>query len=661
MKIILEGLPLTGKTTRLVDEYKELVQSGTRTGDILVLVMNASQLKRWRKALELPVTGSLQVFTYWGFLQKEINRYWHWILPHLGEGEPVLKPLFLNVEAAHYLMTLLVEEHRLNGSFAAIVATSSQIALQVLNNLNQAAINGLTIEDAVRRLVAACGGDRIKSQAFDELLPVAQTFREQCLFYRALDYSLLVDVYNNYLFPQERYQESLQERYKSLIVDNLEEAIPMETKLIAFLLDSVEDAWIAFDPLGGHSRAFGADPELARSTVYPLCQVERLEHFYGCSQEAAELAEVLEENIRELKREQLPSQVIDPVVVSTDFRADMISRVGEAVIELLQAGHHPNSIAVIAPFVDKVLELSLSQQLGAAGYSVQNIADRKYLSDESCAQVMVSIAALIQPETGWTCSKMSLACCFGIVLQLDPIRSSLLARSCLRGGTPELIDLDEAGLRPRIGFNKGQEYDDFKAKIKRIAEDKNEPDRLFQRIFSEILAPVIEEEQDIITSRQVIDSAIKFYQAYQRLPLFQKQPFVKRFLGLLTKGTVAAEALYQEEIQKDAVLLATPFALFRNSLSIQHQFWLDCSDHRWFVKDYKELSNPLIMSKDWDGVWDTAVALEHRRYRASRTLAGLLYRCSGTVKIVESEYSSLGHAQESALPEIILNSVVSSR
>ncbi len=143
MNKVYVGLPQSGKTTRLIDEYRKLVEGGARTDHILVLVMSLPQGRKWRKALDLPVTGPIQVLTFWGFVQRELLRFWRLALPRLGDGEAVIQPVFLNAESAHYLMTVLVDEARDAGRFADMVATSSRIALQILNNLNQAAIHGL--------------------------------------------------------------------------------------------------------------------------------------------------------------------------------------------------------------------------------------------------------------------------------------------------------------------------------------------------------------------------------------------------------------------------------------------------------------------------------------------------------------------------------------
>ena len=38
-----------------------------------------------------------------------------------------------------------------------------------------------------------------------------------------------------------------------------------------------------------------------------------------------------------------------------------------------------------------------------------------------------------------------------------------------------------------------------------------------------------------------------------------------------------------------------------SGLSVDHQFWVDCSDASWFGKGYSELSNPEVIRRDWNG------------------------------------------------------------
>ena len=505
-------------------------------------------------------------------------------------------------------------------------------------------------------MLDACGSDASKTAAIQDALEVAGSFRQQCLEARCLDYSLSVDTYRRYLLAESEYRSALQDTYRHLFVDNLEEAVPAQLDLVAALLTSVRSGYLAFDPSGGHTRAFGADPDLASDRILPLCEVERLDTLYGCSEQAAGLAGALYDNIRFEAGRTVPAGVIADRVIGADFRAEMISELGKSIIELLDQGTPPGRIAVIAPAIDRVLEYTLARQLGAAGHRLQNLTRRRLLSDEPYAQLMVNIASLARPDAGWPINTSSLSLCFRTVLGLDPVRSALLAGQCFQAGAPRLPDLDESGLRARLGFNAGARYDRFKKLVDNL-QQVEEAENLFQRIFSEVLAPFVTAPEDISASRQVIDTAIKFARAHRNIPKLQERSLTHGFLRLITQDTVAAEVFQNQAPEQAAVILTTPLGLFRSGLSVDHQFWVDCSDTSWFFKSYSELSNPEVMRRDWDGAWNDAVEQRTMRLGAALRVRGLLYRCRGRVTIVQSDYNGLGYEQQGSLPEIIGASV----
>lgn len=658
MKTIYEGRPHSGKTTSLINEYTRLLSSGVKSDQILTLLLDTAQIKKWREAISAPITGPWQIFTYWGFIQKEIIKYWPWLTPYIAADKQIIRPTFLNAESAHYLMTILVEENRPHNSLHLVTATSSQIALQILNNLNQAAINGLSLDEAEKRLLQSGVSDGNKTSIYKDSFTIAKLFRRQCYEANCLDYSLVVRLYNKFLLPDLKYRESLVRRWPYLIVDNLEEAIPAQISLINQLQGSVQSACFAFDLAGGYSRSFGASPEQARAVVYPQSIIIKLDHLFGCTVEAARLAQQIGQNIRSGENRKIPASVLTQPPIAAEFRATMLADLGQAIINRLQAGASPNDIAVITPSIDKVLEQTLSHQLGEAGFGVQSLSQRPALVEEEYAQVLVNLAAMIQPSLTWTGSVSSLGRCLAIVLDLDPIRSVLLARHCIVNGAIVLPDLDELGLRARIGFEAGRKYDLIRSWINQMTEQPAPIENLFQRIFSEILAPIVRQPDDIVTSRQIIHSAIQFRKVYEVLPYFQQKPFVERFLELIMKGTVASEAYYRQELKEDAVIISTPRTFFKSGLSAPHQFWVDCTSPTWFRGDQTELSNPHVLRQNWRGNWDDLVDLEIRRDKAATIVAGLLYRCRRDVTIVESNFSSLGFEMDGQLSEIIWESVV---
>ena len=139
MPILYSGPAGSGKTTLLLKKYIEL-GSTLGTDKILVFVKNAASRLDWQKRLNLPISGKLSVFTYFGFIQKEISDYWPWIERNLPGGPAAIEPTFMNVETSHYLMSKYVEKRRkYRDTLDYINATTPRIAVQLIDNLNQAA------------------------------------------------------------------------------------------------------------------------------------------------------------------------------------------------------------------------------------------------------------------------------------------------------------------------------------------------------------------------------------------------------------------------------------------------------------------------------------------------------------------------------------------
>ncbi|NLM10255.1 MAG: hypothetical protein GX213_05655, partial [Clostridiaceae bacterium] len=76
-------------------------------------------------------------------------------------------PVFMTVEASHYLMMQLVEEKLNQGGFRDVKSTPDAIAIQLIDNLNLAAVSKIPFEEALwrLRLLGAVGGAE-KADAF---------------------------------------------------------------------------------------------------------------------------------------------------------------------------------------------------------------------------------------------------------------------------------------------------------------------------------------------------------------------------------------------------------------------------------------------------------------------------------------------------------------
>lgn len=658
MNRLFVGLPLTGKTSNLINEYKDLVQGDISTDNILVLVSDSSQISRWRLAFDLPVTGKLNIFTYWGFIQAEITRYWSWAEKNIYGALSSARPTFINAEVAHYLISTLISRLRNNGMFDAMVATSSQIGIQVLNNLNLAVTSGVGVEESFSRLKAFYGMENDKRAAFSDSVTVANQYRKILKESRCIDYSLAVEFYNTILLPDHKYQAMLKKKYQALIVDNLEESLPVQVDFITILLSHLNHAFMSFDPTGGHTGYFGADPDYAWDQLRERFSLHHLDTCCGCSADAISLAAAVKENVLGsdvIKRVKADTPKIE--VIPKDFRSESILGLSELVVQLVNSGCPPGEIIIVAPKIDRVLDVTLTAQLRDKGIPLESLNRKEFLADEKFAQVMVTLALVIEDKNQIRVSQTELARTLGLILGLDPVRSQLLAQFCKKHGMSKTIP---AEIISRIGFATLNRYHEFVQWIESKQDQVLDEGSLFQQLFAEMTAPLIHEYEDIITSRQIIKSAIRFKEAHGQVIGLAEESFLSGFMNMIYQGTVAADVIRMRDINPDAVILATPVAFFKSNRTFAHQFWLDCSSDSWFPRSLKELNNPHLLSRNWSGEWKDEMDIRHRSKDAARIAAGLIYRSRDSITLLVSEYNSMGLEQEGNLHELVAESVVQS-
>lgn len=646
----------SGKTTILLNKYREIGLREKTPERCLVLLKNATSVSTWRTEIDLPTMGPAYIYTYFGFIQSELKRYWSWVEKRLVGELRTIEPVFMTVETSHYLMSKLVEEARyLEGAFTTINATIQQIAVQLIDNLNQGAMNQLSFLEMKQRLFAWASGDSDKLQAYQEAIKVMQKFRHQALVKRVLDYSAMINLYDSYLLSDERYQKDLQQ-YHYLIVDDLEKTVPTGQSLILQLMQYVQETHLSFNPAGGFTRFFGSNPQLAKETFYPLCEQVTLDSSYTSSKKAHDLAIELSEKI--LTKKPLLNTEFIIKDIQKDLRGDMLLAVAEEVITLLSQGVKPAAIALIAPLVDKVLYFSLERYLHERGYSLANLTRNKRLLDEPFAQALVSLAILVNPDWKMELNFSALSQTLSLILKLDPIRSALLAEETFKNQLL-LPDVDELNLRPQLGFDNSDRYDHFRQWVIEKQTAELEIEHFFQQVFGELLAPLKPDEKDILACRQVINSLTKFKQVMNRYDQLEPSKLAADFVDLVLNGTLAAEVLFRPPVNERQVILATPYTfLFSPYIkNVRYLFWLDVASENWFQSMTKELTNPYFYSQHWrEGeAWTDELDQKLRKDQLVDYLQSLLNKCTDGLYLANSYLSSRGWEQEGQLWEWVQN------
>ncbi|MFW6387013.1 MAG: hypothetical protein ACOCZM_03465 [Bacillota bacterium] len=653
MKKIYSGPGGTGKTTKLKQLYQQIVRDhGSEVCP--VFVKNAAAVSEWMKDLKLEVMGPRNVFTYFGFIRGEILGFWPQVEENLPGGRETVEPAFMTVETAHYLMSKYVENQREKSAiFDYINATSARIAVQLIDNLNQAAVNGLSFSRLKERLLAWAGNDREKILVFNTALDVMKKFRRFCRKSRILDYSLLVDLYNRCLLESEDYIETLGARFDYLFVDDLEKTVPSAQGLFLQFLEDLEGTFFAYNPQGGINRFFGGRPERARELFFPRCEIVELKEAHNTSRQAEEISQALYRVIFAGDRLPVTDFIREPV--TAEYRGNMLEEVIDSITKMIAAGTSPGRIALIAPGTDKVMEFTLAHHFREEGIPFKNLNRSRRLVDIPFARALITLTLLTNPDWKTEVTFSALQQTLGLLLEMDPVRSSALAEKIMQFNL-DLPRLEELDLQSDLDSGVFDRYRDLRLWIGEKRGEEIELETFFQSVFRELLAPHSPDRENILACRQMINSVSRFKEVIGKFKQISEKETGYHFIDMIYEGTLAAEVLSGTDKEKESVLLATPykFLFSPEAGSVDYLFLLDISSSSWLQGVSKELVNPYIISRGQETKWTDELDRRLRKKQLLDFLQSLLGRCKKGIIPADSYLNSRGWEQDGPLYDWLL-------
>lgn len=660
-KKIICGATGVGKTTRLIDTYKELVESGVRSEEILVLLMNRSQSLSWREKSTFNVSGRIIRTSFFGFVQNEITTFYPIVLKNVPEiKSKTVKPVFLTFESSQYLLSMLIESRRNSSdAFYAISDRDSKIAIDISSDFVKAVAASLSYKDIGSRLYSALEIQTDEKKAvFSEVDRVIEDYRKRCLECGVMDFAMAVDFYNTILLKDEDYIKSLKKRFKYLIVDNLEEAVPIQADFVSMFLDIVDGALISYNKDGGYGSIFGGNKEYVENVVLKKCKVEEIKNMpYTCKKEMVEFSEMLFEGLTyKDNKVKLNADGVSIIrVPETVLRSDMLEQVSDTVVKLLSDGYSPKDIALVSTFADVVTEYVLESKLKKNNVKITNIARKSRFIDNKFVYALITFAYLCHPDDKIVPTRDDVRALVSMLLDIDPIRSSILAKIiCSQNPYAEFPPVESEDIMDRIGYSNVSRYNFIRNWINDYR--KGTPldiDVFFQKVFTEILLVYGAEEQDIIDIKRLIDSSNGFKETISR---FNTIDVNKGFLTMVKNGVKSAESIFDMEERggDDEIVLCTPMTYLSNSLSHKVILMIGISSSHWTPRCAKEISNPYVLSPTWN-IGDTyteEVEEENQRKNIAIVLRALTKRCQEKFITFESRYSSDGYENDGMLPTL---------
>ena len=718
--LLVQGDCGAGKSTALAARLCALVREGRRPYEMLVIVPQRAQAARFEQALALldgPSRGKADIVTLYSLARRSVALFWPLVA---GAGssagaafsQPQREPTFLTIETAQFFMWQIVEPLiQREGYFRDLAIRRGRLLSQLIDNLNKSALVGFPYTEILSRLRGAWVGDADHINSYWQAQDCAIRFRSHCLEHNLLDFSLTMEVFAQHLVPHEVFQRYFRARYRHLLVDNLEEQVPVAHDLIRWAMAQCDSTVLAYEPGGGHRVFLGVDPQGAAELAQDCERKVIMEGSFQASPDALALAAALRRALRLPVAEPAPQGRPQRAIVASgggDYWISMIRWAADQVSGLIQSGVPAGEIALVAPYVSEVMRFTIEEELASRGIAMHLLRPSTPLRENPVIRALLVLCVLAHPQweieiqnEPYTPPPEDVALLLGTILaDLDPIRARLLAEEAVPPGARTLADLSGgegsalAGealgrLWERVGFGVRQRYETLRVWLETYQAGEPEPVDLFlSRLFGDLLSrPGYGFGQqpdggldDARAYGRLVESANKFRQAVEsvrgsvrgsetRAPgggVDGGDDAQRLYVQLILGGIASAEYLldWPDVLQAsgaagEAVILAPAYTYLTRDLRSDYQVWLDLGSDGWWQRPNQPLTHPYILSRHWPPgrPWRDVEEQEANREALGRIVWGLAARCGKGVMLATSQLGINGVEQDGRLQRAVLRAI----
>jgi hypothetical protein len=666
-KIFLEGPAGTGKTTVGIERMLQLMNTGVPGNTILVFVPQRTLGTPYLDALNTPgvvAGGMVTVITISGLAQRMVDLYWPSISEKAGFYKPDAPPTFLTLETAQYYMAHLVRPLLAEGLFSSVTIDRNRIYSQIIDNLNKAAVIGFPYQEIGDRLRSAWSGEPVQSRVYEDAQTCATVFREYCLKNNLLDFSLQIEVFWHYLWRSQVCNEYLMNSFRHLIIDNVEEDVPLTHDLLSDWLPQAESCLVIYDSDAGYRRFLGADPLSAHQLSKQCTKTIMFNESFVTSREIRALTAYLKNT---LLRRNSPLPKIDPLPAlihqSHTYYPQMLDWISDEIETLItNEGILPKDIVVLAPFLSDSLRFSIVNRLENKNIPVKTHRPSRSLREEPAALCLLTIASIAHPDWGFLPTKFDVAYSLMQAIEgMDLIRAKILADIIyrVRDGIPTLFAFDQIipSAQERISFLLGEKYDHLRLWLEEYHQSSPaELDQFIRMLFGEVLSQPgygfhFNFDMGQVTAN-LVESIRKFRKVAGENLAKVGIPLGKKYIEMVHDGIIAAQYIPRWQAQhEDAVFIAPAYTFLINNYPVDIQFWLDVGNRSWAERLYQPLTHPYVLSRNWtkNKIWTDAEEVETSEQGLYALVYGLMNRCRRKVYLGLTEYNEQGYEQRGPL------------
>lgn len=721
------GSSRSGKTTALVNQFQQWVEQGLgkstqiarsdvrrsrrdhqMTPAILVFAANDDNRRDLAEKLTIAIQGRHPVLakTPLGFFQDEVMLFWPLLIRRLNLRAQF--PLRLRPETEQELATQLWRSPLEQWDAQLPGANQPTKVRRILDLLQLAAVSGTPTEDISSILQQGIPEEEGTAELWDAVGQMLLDWRRWCLDRGLLTYGLICELYGRDLLKDATYQQHLQQRYRAVLADDVDDYPAIARNLFDYLLDQGAVGAFSYNPDGKVRLGLNADP-IYLEGLASRCQIETLDSPSSNSL-AIELADVMVDFISESRTlSGLPESV---QAIQTTSRADLLRQTAKVIIEGVKSGQvQPGEIAVIAPGLDAIGRYVLNDILIKQGIAVEPLNAQRPLISSPMVRALLTLLALVYPGLGRLVDRDAIAEMLVVLSRrpqeittshensqlstphIDPVRAGLLADCCYTPNPeqPQLLPVESFPRWDRLGHRATVAYSEIVQWLEVQREQQQQHlipscivvlDRAIQKfLWNGSNLPY----DQLSALRELMETAQHYWEVDGRLrkipPLspipsspsaldlggnenigaerggMPAHTTIGQFIQMLRLGTVTANPYpvrRRTPAASSTVTLATIFQYRASRRFHRWQFWLDAGSPLWDKGGAATLFGADLFLDDWSGrPWTEEDKLNADEQRLQRILRDLLGRVSERVYLCHSELAINGTEQAGPLLTLV--------
>ena len=547
---LMVGPAGTGKSLALQHRLLRLLRSGYPENTTLILIADSGHASFYRSILldqPIPHTG-LFLGTFPRWVKESVSLFWPLVSEAAGFSNPEDLPTFLSYDLAQLAMWKNIAPMIDVGAFTGLPLRSQQIVSQLLDTLNRAALNGISLSQAHERQLHGLAGQKERLRYMEDAKEAIDSFRRVCLDNNLLDLSLLIQVFTHQLLDSSEYVDYLQTRFNNLIVDNLEEQTPVGHDFIHGMMKVMSSSALAVDIGGGYKRFMAADPVGAIGFRSHCEHVFEMNDSFVATKSLIHLSNLVNNRLQgESEPTDLAGKAVKSVIIGR-YRREMVTRCVQYISALIdEEDLQPRDIAFLTPYLDNALRHTISQSMNQHDLPYYFARRRSAPRDEPRVRSWLTLLAIAHPKWGIRPGQYDVAEALNsTIYDLDPARAQLVVDNLYQVSDGELRSVDNLTVRmkERIGLQLIDAVEVLRLWLSRHGRDQLPLDTFLFRLYEELLSTERFQPEPDFEAATVCDwlvrSAGRFRLAARKMGFDSLEQQGIAFIEGINSGMVAA-------------------------------------------------------------------------------------------------------------------------